>query len=247
MAVSSKGLLAVTDEEKKCVHLLTKEGAFVRSIGKGLLGNGWLFGVAFDVKGNVLVIDSDSNNVVKLSQDDRILQTICHADSESKGFINPHGLSVSPEGLIYICDYVNHCVVVHDEAGKFLFDFGSEGSYPECFHSPRDVAFGSDDLLYVTDVGNRRVCVWSKEGSFKRDFEPKYPPTCIAATSDNHLLIISPSFHTAMVYTLEGEFVHEFGGCGSDKGSFNDPLGICVDASDVVYIADFLNNRVQVF
>ena len=37
VAVNSKGLLAVTDGANNRVHLLTKEGALVRSIGEGIL------------------------------------------------------------------------------------------------------------------------------------------------------------------------------------------------------------------
>ena len=244
--MNSEGLLAVTHVMGKCVHLLTKEGALVRSIGKGVLGS-WLFGVAFDLKGNVWVTDCSNNKVVKLSQDGRLLQTICHAGSKSDGLSGPRGVSVSPERLIYICDSGHHRVTVHDEEGKFLFAFGSKGSGPGCFEAPHDIAFGSDGLVYVSDDGNRRVCVWSKEGTFKRAFQPKYAPSYIAATSDNHLLITSHSSNIVMVYTLEDELVHEFGGKGSYPGRFDGRLGICVDDNGLVYVTDCYNKRVQVF
>ena len=246
MTMNSEGLLAMTDGVGKCVHLLTKEGALVRSIGKGVLGF-VLYGVAFDLKRNVWVTDCENNKIVKLSQDGRLLQTIHHAGSESDGLNCPSGVYVSTEGLIYICDRGNRRVTVHDEDGKFLFAFGSKGSGPECFDRPRDIAFGSDGHVYVSDPGNSRVCVWSKEGTFKRYFQPKYTPTCIAATSDNHLLITSYVSNIVMVYTLEGELVHEFGGIGADPGRLDGPRGICVDDNGVVYVADCLNKRVQVF
>ena len=245
------GLLAVTDEEYGCVHLLTKEGAPVRSIGEGVLGTD-LYGVAFDLKGNVWVMDSGNNKIVKLSQDGQTLQTVHHASSESDPFRSPHGVSVSPKSLIYISDFNNHRITVHDEDGTFLESFGSKGSGPGCFDKPCDVAFGSDGLVYVVDSGNCRVSVWSAEGTSTgasniRHFNTLYRPTCIAATSDNHLLISSDSAHTVMVYTLEGELVHEFGGYGADRGQFNFPTGLCVDDSGVVYVADVVNYRIQVF
>ena len=204
-------------------------------------------GITFDLKGNVWVADKGNNKVLKLSQDDRLLQTIDHAGSKSDHFNRPTGVSVSPEGLVYICDSGNHRVTVHDEEGMFLFAFGSKGSGPGCFDGPWDLAFGSDGLVYVTDGGNSRVCEWSKEGSFQRDFKTKYAPTSIAATGDNHLLITSFTSHTVMVYMLGGQLVYEFGGRGSDPGRFNGPFGICVDDSGAVYVADFLNGRVQFF
>ena len=246
VAVNSKGLLAVTDYENKCVHLQRKEGALVRSIGKRVLG-GMLHGITFDLKVNVWVADMGNNKVLKLSQDGQLLQTIDHAGSKSDHFTRPLGVSVSPEGLVYICDSGNHRVTVHDEEGIFLFAFGSKGSGPGCFDGPRNIAFGSDGLVYVTDRGNNRVCVWSKEGSFQRDFMSKYAPNCIAATGDNHLLVTSWSSNTVMVYTLGGQLVHEFGRFVSHPGKFNGPYGICIDDSGAVYVADIPNKRVQVF
>ena len=247
VAVNSEGLLAVTDGGNGCVHLLSKDGALVRSIGKGVLSGRWLPGVAFDGKGNVWVTEGYNHQVRKLSQDGQLLQTIhCFQcfDSDDDYFNFPAGVSVSTEGLIYICD--NNRVTVHDEDGKFLFSFGSEGSGPGCFDRPLDITFGSDGLVYVTEYGNKRVSVWSKEGTFKRDFNTKYTPHYIAATSDNHL-ITSFSTDTVMVYTLEGELVHEFGGKGSDLGRFDGLRGICVDANGLVYVAECGNRRVQVF
>ena len=246
VAINSEGLLAVIDEVNKCVHLLTKEGALVRSIWQGDLSD-VLFGVTFDLKGNVWVTDQHNNKVVKLSQDGRLLQIIRHAGSDSDCFSWPTSVSVSPEELIYICDHGNNRVTVHDEEGKFLFAFGSKGSGPGCFDSPRGIAFGPDGLVYVTDYGNERVCVLSKGGTFKRYFTPKCVPTRIVATSDNHLLITSFLSNIVMVYTLEGELVHEFGGEGSHPGRFKGPWGICVDDNGVLYVADCYNKCVLVF
>ena len=251
MAVNSEGLLAVTDDTNRCVHLLSKDGVLVRSIaplhhGKGVLG-GDLGGASFDLKGNIWVADVRSNEVHKLSKDGQLLLTIRHAVSRRDCFKCPTGVSVSTDSLTYICDNGNHRVTVHDEEGKFLSSFGSKGSGPGCFDEPRDITFGSDGLVYVTDVKNMRVCVWSKEGTFKRDFKPKYTPRYISTTVDNHLVITSHRYNTVMVYTLGGELLHEFGGEGSDPGRFHGPWGICVDDDGLVYVADCWNKRVQVF
>ena len=246
VAVSSEGLVAVTDGRNRCVHLLTNEGTFVRSIGEGMLGNA-LFGVAFNLKGNIWVTDYHSNKLVRLSQSGQLLLTIHHTRSGSDHFCRPSGVSVSQEGLLYVCDNGNHRITVHDEEGKFLFAFGVKGSGPQQFSSPADIAFGSDGLVYVTVNEKSRVCVWSKEGAFQRDFKTKCRLTGIAATSDNHLLMTSDPSKTVMVYTLEGELIHQFGAKGSQPGRFNSCWGICIDNSGLVYVSDGGKNRVQVF
>ena len=242
MAVNSEGLLAVTDDTDECVHLLSKDGALVRSIGRGVLSRD-LRGVAFDRKGNVWVADYDNNNVVNLSQKDDLLQTINHAGSDE--LHHPTGVAVSQEGLICVCDYGSNCVSVYDEEGKFLFTFRLPGSDPG--YKPYDVTFGSDGLVYVTDEENDRVCVWSKEGTFERDFDTMYTPTCIAATNDNHLVITSKSSATVMVYTVEGDLVHEFDRRGSEPGSFETLFDICIDDNGLVFVADFGNYHIYVF
>ena len=246
--MNNEGLLAVTDDSNQSVHLLTKEGALVRSIGKGVLGAG-LLGVAFDLKGNVWVTESDrdSNKVVQLSQDGRLLQIVRNASSAGDRFNCPSGVSVSQKGLVYICDRYNHRVTVHEEDGKFLFAFGSKGDGPGCFNRPNDIAFDSDGLAYVVDGGNMRVCVWSKENTFKSDFKPKFVPTFIAATSDNHLVITSYQSHCVMVYTLGGELICEFGDKSSNPWVFCEFRGISVNVDGLVYLADWKNKRVLVF
>ena len=239
VAVSSEGLLAVTDDENKCVHLLTKEGTFVRSIGAGVLGS-LILGVAFDHKSNIWVSDWEHCSMVKLSQDGRLLA------SSERCFSRPHGVGVSPEGLIYICDNGHRRVAVHDEEGKFLFQFGSQEHGQGPFNELHDLTFGSDGLVYVTDNGNFRVCVWSKEGTFKRDFMTKFAPNYIAAYG-SHLFITSYFSNAIMVYGLQGELVHEFGGLGFDSGQFDYLMGICIDNTGQVFVADDQKRRIQVF
>ena len=246
IAVNSDGLLAVTDGVNRCVHLLTNDGTLVRSIGEGVLG-GVLHGVSFNLKGNVWVTDYDNNKVVKLSQDGQLLQAIHHAGSENDKLSQLHGVSVSAAGLIYICDYGNNRITVHDDESKFLFAFGSEGSGPECLDRPADIAFGSNGLVYVADFGKKCVSVWSTEATFMTNFYTKYAPTSIVVTSDDHLLITSFLSYAVMVYTLEGELIHQFRAQGSDPGRFNRPWGICVDDNELVYVVDCENDCVQVF
>jgi len=89
--------------------------------------------------------------------------------------------------------------------------------------------------------------VWSKEGSFKGNFKTKFTPSYIAATSDNHLVILSRSHNIAMVYTPDGHLIHQFGEKGCNPGKFNNCWGICINKSGLVFIADGFNKRVQVF
>ena len=50
-----------------------------------------------------------------------------------------------------------------------------------------------------------------------------------------------------MIYTTGGDLVHVFGECGRELGEFQYPSGVSVDSDGLIYIADFDNNRIQVF
>lgn len=43
------------------------------------------------------------------------------------------------------------------------------------------------------------------------------------------------------------EFLLSFGGPGTGNGQFNDPEGVAVDSGGDIYVADTVNNRIQVF
>ena len=49
------------------------------------------------------------------------------------------------------------------------------------------------------------------------------------------------------VFTGDGTFLRKWGSQGTGDGQFRDPIGIAVDGSGRVYIADRTNHRVQVF
>ena len=50
------------------------------------------------------------------------------------------------------------------------------------------------------------------------------------------------------VFDASGNFITKFGTGGSGDGQFNFPVGVAVDpTTGSVYVADALNNRIQVF
>ena len=214
----------------------------LHTIGKGQLGH-YLPGVTFYGQEHFLVSDTVKNNIKMFTIQRRHVRTI---DQGSTTF-RPYGITISPDGHIYVCDVANHCVCVFDVNGKFLFSFGSRGSGDKCFNSPVDICFASDGFLYITDVNNSRICVYGKDGKFIRKFTTTYKPTCIDATDCGHLIVSSFVSHNVMVYTTGGDLVHVLGERGSELGQFDCPTGVLVDSDGLIYIADCDNHRIQVF
>lgn len=49
------------------------------------------------------------------------------------------------------------------------------------------------------------------------------------------------------VFDADGEFLAKWGAIGRINGLFSYPHGITVDSADSIYVADYGNNRTQVF
>jgi DNA-binding beta-propeller fold protein YncE len=217
-----------------------KSNKLLYVIGRGQLRGG-LWGVAFLDEETIVVSDYGKCKLFTLKGE------LLHTFDRGSTPFEPRGVTVSPDGHIYVCDGANHCVCVFDVKGKYLFSFGSHGSGDECFDCPRDLCFASDGLLYITDANNSRICVYDKDGKFIRKFPTTCEPTCIDATDCGHLIVSSLSFHKVMIYTTGGGLVRVFGECGSGLGQFYAPSGVSVDSDGLIYIADLYDNRIQVF
>jgi outer membrane protein assembly factor BamB len=214
------------------------------------VGGAW--DVAFLDEETIVVSDFDMQNLKLFTTAGQLLRTIDRGQllrsiAQGRANFEPWGVTVSPDGLIYVCDDFKHCVRVFEVKGKSLFSFGSRGGVDECFDWPRDLCFASDGLLYITDANNSRICVYDKDGKFIRKFPTTCEPTCIDATDCGHLIVSSLSFHKVMIYTTGGGLVRVFGECGSGLGQFYAPSGVSVDSDGLIYIADLYDNRIQVF
>ena len=158
-------LIAVGVERGIELYNKTSNEQLVCNITHDQLGN-LLWGVAFLDEETIVVSDNDKGNLKLFTAKGELLRTI---DRGSTTF-NPWGVTVSPDGHIYVCDWANHCVCVFDVKGNSLFSFSSQGSGDECFDCPRDLCFANDGLLYITDCDNSRICVYDKDGKFIRKF-----------------------------------------------------------------------------
>ena len=126
--------------------------------------------------------------------------------------------------------------------------FGKGGSGKGQFDSPYDIACDSTGKVYVADTINRRVQVFTPEGSFLRMFATGMvgqrcsPYYMTIDSSDTIYVILAPYGEVVdhiYLFTSEGQFVTSFG------SGFEDPRGLAVDNSGVLYVCD--SNCVHLF
>ncbi|MHB8875079.1 MAG: 6-bladed beta-propeller [Myxococcaceae bacterium] len=165
----------------------------------------------------------------------------------------PMGLAVSTDGQrLYIADYDGQRVLVADFLAKTLKPLAPESATGTFF----GIALDASENVYVTDSAGRKVLVLSRSGEPLRSFgtaESLERPTGIAIDAARGLVYVvdtatkSRKFRV-LVYDLQGKHLRDLGkGAGGGDEGFNFPTYLAVSAEGLVYVADTMNFRVQVF
>ena len=84
-------------------------------------------------------------------------------------FEYPCDIAIDSQGLVYIADYWNHLILKFSPDGKFVGQFGTEGSGPgQLFIITIDTTVTG--LVYVSECGNARISVFTSDGVFVSSF-----------------------------------------------------------------------------
>ncbi len=164
----------------------------------------------------------------------------------------PVGVSVGPDGNLYVPDTHYHRVVVYSPQGLLLRQWGKEGTGPGEFIYPTDVAFdthghifvseyGDNDRVQVFDNAGNRLYAFGKFGNGDGEFSR---PQSMVIDGDN-IYITDACNHRLVVFKTDGTFVRNMGSCGSGLGQFRFPYGLDEDAEGRLVVCEFGNNRVQ--
>jgi DNA-binding beta-propeller fold protein YncE len=166
----------------------------------------------------------------------------------------PVGLSVGPDGNLYVADTHYSRVVVYSPGGHYLREWGSYGTGEGQFIYPTDVAFDADGNIYVSEYGdNDRIQVFDPRthrvlrtiGRFGHDDGEFSRPQSILIDSAGLLYVADSSNHRIAVFRIDGTFLRNMGRVGSGPGEFRFPYGLDQDADGNLVVAEFGNNRVQ--
>lgn len=172
-------------------------------------------------------------------------------------FGRPMHLSMDRNGLLHVAEYLNDRVSVLDSSGALVkWVGGVGGTGPGELDAPGGVAV-LDGRVFVADFYNHRVGVFGPGGTGQlgrpgRVFAARmHYPTDVAV--DDSLVYVADAYnHRIQVFRPDGQYVRRwggllgFGGRGSLKGWFKVAIGLAV-AVGQVYVADFYNDRVQIF
>jgi len=242
-----------------------------------------LHGCSFDPQGNMWIAGNGDGFIQKYSRDGKLLMQIGEkgkVDSKDGtvkspflnaspvAFYSPTQIAVDPSnGEVFVSDgYGNKRVAVFDRTGKFLRQWGRQGTTADAaagvggafVNIVHCVVLGNDGLVYVCDRNGDRIQVFDKSGAFKRSipipilYRPAYTGNGTAGSlafsrdADQRYMFIG-DFSDKLIRVFDrvsGKELAQFGRPGSHQlGGIASPHGIAVDSSSNVYVAESLDGR----
>jgi peptidylamidoglycolate lyase len=202
----------------------------------------------YDPEKNVWIIERENQQIFKFSHNgDKLLLTLGEKGvigHDSKHFGQPTDISFAPDGSFYISDgYTNTRIMKFDKNGKFLFQWGSDGTGPGQFKvHVHDVAIDKDGKVYVADRGGNRVQVFDANGKFLDAWPNIMNPSYIHITKDGYAWVVSQRNRIAK-YDLNGKLLTAFGTYGVSPGDLDDPHDLSVDSEGNLYVSIFSTQR----
>ncbi len=185
-------------------------------------------------------------------------------------FSYPYGITIDSEDNLYVTDPNNYKIRKITSAGVVSTIAGSSQGYTDGvgtlakFHSPAGITIDSNNILYVADQKNNRIRKITPNGEVStysgstqgyvdgaRASAKYYWPAGITIDSEDNLFI-ADSYNNKIrkidtngnVSTLAGTTLGFDNGAGT-LAKFHYPLGICVDAQNNIYTADYGNDKIR--
>ena len=219
--------------------LANSRSKLVRPTGAGALAKP--INITIDTDGTRYITDTDREQVLVFSADDRFLRAI-----GEPGQFKPVDVAIAGSRM-YVTDIMNHQIHVLDKAsGETIGTFGEAGSEPGQLFHPTNLAIGNDGTIYVTDTSNFRLQQFDADGNFIRAIgtQGSRPgtfsrPKGIALDHEGHIYVVDAAFQNIQVLDADGGALMAFGEPGAERWNINLPTVVKIDYQNVQYFEKF--------
>ena len=206
-------------------------------------------GIAYSPADDTIFLVDRMARVQHLDHNGRFLND-WHLPEKRAG--KPVGLSVGPDGNVYVPDTHYYRVIVYSPQGKEVRRWGELGRGPGQFIYPTDVEFDHRGRCFVSEYGdNDRIQVFDPSGKFLYQFgafgrgDGQFIRPQDMVIDGDLLYVTDACNHRICVFTTDGQWVRNMGRCGSGPGEFRFPYGMDIDREGNLVVSEFGNNRVQ--
>jgi uncharacterized protein (TIGR03437 family) len=227
-------------------------------------------GIAVDKSGNLYIADGLNNRVRKVSGG--VISTVAgngtagytgdKGPATSAELNNPTGVALDSSGNLYIADSANNVVRMVSSSGTITTfagnnTLGYSGDMALAtgaqLSNPVGVIADSAGNVYIADTGNNVIRqVYS--GNIVTYAEGFTQPDSVAVDSAGNIYVADTQGRRIVKYTNGGVYTtiagNGYGEFSGDNGpgpnaALYDPMGLAVDSSGNVYIADTFNCRIR--
>jgi tripartite motif-containing protein 71 len=176
IAIDPAGTVLVVDCNMDHVSEFNLGGEYVSQF--GYYWNGPLEfvvpeGIAFDSSGDAWISDAGHDRVdhwrVPRIEPVAAYQGSFAGKGEAK-LQQPNDLAIGLDGKVWVTDRATDRVEIFGPQGKFVGQFGSEGSGPGQFLDPTAITIDAHGNVYVLDSGNHRIEKFNWKHEFKFSF-----------------------------------------------------------------------------
>jgi DNA-binding beta-propeller fold protein YncE len=160
----------------------------------------------------------------------------------------------SKEGHLLATDAAHAYVQAFDKtSGKFVARFGGKGEKDEHLDKPEGIAVDPDGNIFIADYNTGFVKKYDKSYKWLLTFSEygsekgQNIKSEFMDIRDGKLYMPEAGNHRVNVFDMNGKFLFDFGGMGTEPGKMNNPECARFASDGRLYVADLKNDRVQVF
>lgn len=207
--------------------------------------------ITAEPRGSVFVVDK-SGRVQEFTGDGDLLNVWSMPETRQG---KPVGITIHPDGRLFVADTHYHRVSVFDRTGKLLATFGHEGTGDGEFLLPTDVAIDREGFIYVSEYqGNDRITKWSPDFQFVTAFAESpihgarvRRPAALDIDDEQTLWIADACNHRIIRMSLDGEVLATFGRFGDAAGELRYPYDVTAAPDGTIMVCEYEGNRLQWF
>ena len=210
------------------------------------------------------VVQQSKDIEIRCNKEVEFLQNV-RIEEESNGLYHiwyvpkrkeDHLLSVYWRGLVVNDEEVKVSVNIRDYANikeevKVIDKYGPNNKQ---LQFPYLMAKGPNNEVIVRNDSTSQLVIFDEQlqysrviggrGNGNRKFQRI---TGIAVDNKGYLYVADYQLHCIQKFTLNGQFVSQFGSEGTTEGQFNGPCGLLLSQSELLFVCDCNNHRIQVF